>query len=157
MARPSFTVQYLIFCTSVEYPDARRPFRDSTLNGVDFVFGVPPNTEFPVEPEEFWLFARLYSTSDQTGDTRQLSIRCLWLDDLSGQGVEVWRRKLPAVTFRQPRAILDRAWAFRNVEGGIPFRFPGPGRYLFQLRYRIREWPRFRVVAQEYISIEVQP
>jgi hypothetical protein len=58
MARPSFKVHYLIFCTSVEYPNVQRPQRSSTLNGIDFVLEVPHGTEFPFVPDEFWLFAR---------------------------------------------------------------------------------------------------
>ena len=157
MARPSFVVQHLIFCTSVEYPDALRPQRQSTLNGVDFVFEVPPNAEPPVEPEEFWLYARFYSTSDLTGATQRLAVTCLWLDGPTGRPARIWSRDLGRVAFRRPRAVFDRAWAFRNVGNERTYRFPGFGRYEFRLWYRAPKTRARRVKAQEYISVEVKP
>jgi hypothetical protein len=115
MARPSFSVQHLIFCTSVSYPDVRRPQRNSTLDGVDFVLEVPPNTEFPFEPLEFWLYARIYSTSDDVGETPPLFVTCVWLDAPDGQEVEVWTHSLGRIAFRQPRVVLERGWPFRNL------------------------------------------
>lgn len=135
----------------------RRPLRDSTLNGVDYVFGVPPGTEFPFEPDEFWLYARFYSQSDVTGDSRPLSVTCAWLDDPNGQQVDVWTHQIGRVAFRRPRTVFDRAWAFRNTEGSRKFRFPGLGRYEFRLWHPSRKWPHERVKAHEYIKLEVQP
>jgi hypothetical protein len=157
MARPSFVVQHLIFCTSVEYPDALRPQRHSTLNGVDFVFEIPPGAEPPIEPDEFWLYARFYSTSDDTGDTPRLSISCLWLDGPAGRKVKVWTRPPGRITFRRARAVVDRAWVFRNTDSDKSFRFPGLGRYEFRLCHRARTWPNRRVKANEFISVEVHP
>lgn len=76
MTRPSFKVQHFVFCTAIDYRDRAQPHRNTILDGVDFVFGIPPGIEFPFDPEEFWLFARFYSTSDRTGDTKPLSITC---------------------------------------------------------------------------------
>jgi hypothetical protein len=157
MARPSFVVQHLIFCTSVEYPDVLRPLRQSTLNGVDFVFEVPPGTEPPVEPDEFWLYARFYSTSDRIGDTRPLTLTCLWLDGPTGRPARVWSRRIGRINFRRPRAVFDRAWTFRNIAGGGTYRFPGFGRYELRLWYRDPKTRGRRVKAQEFISVEVKP
>lgn len=157
MARPAFAVQHLIFCTSVGYADVRRPHRNSTLDGVDFVFAHPPNAELPIEPDEFWLYARLYSRSDQPGVTPPLSVTCLWLDAPDGAEVEVWTHALGAVPLRKPRGVIDRGWAFRNTEDAKPFRFPRLGRYVFRLWHPARTWPRVRVKAEEFISVEVQP
>jgi hypothetical protein len=141
----------------VEYPDVLRPQRQSTLNGVDFVYEVPPNAELPVAPDEFWLYARFYSTSDLTGATRPLTITCLWLDSPTGKPVRVWSRDLGRVVFRRPRAVFDRAWAFRNTEGEETYRFPGFGRYEFRLWYRAPKTHARRVKAREYVSVEVKP
>ena len=135
----------------------RRPQRNSTLDGVDFVFEVPPNAEFPIEPAEFWLYARLYSTSDDVGDTPPLSVTCVWLDDPSGLEVVAWTHTLGREPLRRPRAVVDRGWAFRNYEGGPSFRFPFAGRYVFRLWQATRKYPNVRVKAEEYISVEVTP
>ena len=158
MVRPSFRVQYLAYCASIEYLDPHRPYRNTILNGVDFVFGVPPGTEFPFDPEEFWLFARFYSTSDLTGDTRSMSIICYWLDSPTGEEeVEIWTRDIGPIAFRRPHGVIDRNWVFRNPEGETTYRFPGPGRYAFKLGYAVDKWSHWRVKAREYISVEVQP
>jgi hypothetical protein len=157
MAKPSFRVQHLVYCSSIEYVDPHRPYRNTILNGVDFVLGIPSGTEFPFDPEEFWLFARFYSNSDLTGRTWPLSIICNWLDSPTGEEeVEVWRRNLGPITFRRPGAVIDRNWVFRNPEGERTYRFPGPGRYAFKLGYDINKWPFWRAKASEYISVEVQ-
>ena len=157
MARPSFTVKHLIFCTEVHYPDVRRPQRNSTLDGVDYVFGVSPDTEFPFEPAEFWLYARLYSTSDGVGETPPLYVTCVWQDAPGGQEVEIWTHSLGRIALRQPGVVLERGWSFRNYEGGLSFRFPNPGRYAFQLWHPTRRYPRKRVKATEFIRVEVVP
>ena len=161
MARPSFRVQYLVYCTSIEYVDPHRPYRDTILNGVDYVFGAPPGTEFSFDPEEFWLFARFFSTSDQAGDSRPLSIVCYWLDsptELEGTEVEVWRRDIGPITFRRPFAVIDRNWVFRNpLEHDKTYRFPGPGRYVFKLEQATKKYPHWQMKAREFISIEVMP
>src|SRR5579872_354127 len=79
---------------------------NSTLNGVDFVFDVPPGTEFPFAPDEFWLFARFYSKSDRTGVLPPLSVTCVWLDSPNGQSTEVWTHDLPPVTFNKTHGLL---------------------------------------------------
>jgi hypothetical protein len=157
VARPSFVVQHLIFCTGVSYPDVRRPQRNSTLDGVDFVLQMPPNAEFPFEPAEFWLYARVYSTSDDVGDSAPLSVTCVWLDSPDGQEPEVWTHPLGRIAFHKPRATLDRGWAFRSVEGVSSFPFPGVGRYVFRLWTPTRKWPMKREKAEEFISLEVVP
>jgi hypothetical protein len=157
MARPSFTVQHLIFCTGVSYPDVRRPLRNNTLDGVDYVFEVPPDTEFPFEPAEFWLYARIYSTSDDIGDTPPLFVTCVWRDAPGGQETEAWTYSLGRIALRRPRVVLERGWPFRNYEGGMLIRFPGAGRYSFQLWHPTRRWPHKRVKATEYIYVEVVP
>lgn len=157
MARLSFVVQHLVFCTSVEYPNVSRPQRDSSLHGVDYVFGVPPSTEFPFEPEEFWLHARFFSLRDQPFDTRGLFVTCVWRNHPSGQETDIWTHALGPISFRRPQAVLDRGWAFRNTESDRKFRFPGAGAYEFRLWHRTRKWPHERVKAHEYIKLEVQP
>lgn len=156
MARVSFSIQHLVFCTSVEYPDVRRPYRDNILNGVDFYVPVPPGTEFPFEPSEFWLYVRLYSLADSPGDTRALVVTCSWLDAPDGNPVEVWRRDIGPVRFHHPRAVVDRAWAFRNYGDEARYAFPFPGRYGFRLWHRTRKWPFERTLRQEYVRVEVK-
>jgi hypothetical protein len=158
MARLSFKVQYLVYCASIEYIDPHRPYRNTILNGVDYVLGIPTGSEFPFDPDEFWLFARFYSTSDLTGDTRPLSLNCYWLDSPTGEGeIEIWTRNLGPITFRRASAVIDRNWVFRNPEGEKSYRFPGPGRYAFKIGYAINKWPHWRVKGHEYITVEVQP
>ena len=154
MARPSFHVHYLIFCTSVEYPDVHRPQRNSTLNGVDFVLEVPPGTEFPFVPDEFWLFARLYSRSDRTGILPPLSVTCVWLDSPNGHATDIWTHDLPRISFNKTHAVIDRGWVFRNTETENKFLFPGLGRYEFRLWHSMTRWPNMRVKAREYILLE---
>ncbi len=153
MAR-AFVAQYLIFCETVEYLDPNRPHRDSTLNRVDYVLTAPPNTEFPFEPSEFWLFARFYWLRDRAGSTPPLTVSCVWLDSPSGNDPEVWRRRLGPVRFHQANQVSDRAWAFRNAPDFAPYRFPGIGRYEFRLWHPGRGSGR-RVRASEFIRVEV--
>lgn len=154
MAR-SFYVHHLICCESVEYLDPTRPYRDSILNRVDYSLRAPPNTEFPFEPAEFWLFARFYWLRDLPGRTPPLMVRCMWRDHPSGAEVEVWRRNIGRVGFRGSDDVIDRSWAFRNFEDTAPYRFPGIGRYEFRLCCLIRKWPWQRVVGSEHIRVEV--
>jgi hypothetical protein len=149
-----FAVHYLVFCERVEYLDPHRPHRDSTLNGVDFALRVPPGTEFPFEPPEFWLFARFYWMRDVPGATQPLIVSCVWLDPPVGDEVEVWQRGLGRVSFHQPYGVSDRAWVFRNAPDAPQFRFPGVGRYEFRLWHALRGWNRQRVVRREYIRVE---
>ena len=157
MARPSFSVKHLIFCTGVSYPDVRRPQRNSTLDGVDYVFEVPPDAECPIEPTVFWLYARLYSTSDEVGETPPLYVTCAWQDAPDEREVEVWTYSLGRISLRRPRVVLERGWSFRNSEDAVSFQFPRLGRYVFRLWHSIRRWPRKRVKATEFIRVEVVP
>lgn len=158
MARP-FVVQHFVFCELIDYRNRARPHRNTILDGVDFVFGAPAGTEFPFDPDEFWLFARFYSTSDQTGDTRPLSVVCYWLDSPTGEEeVELWTRHLGPITFRTAYAAIDRTWVFRNPQDGEKtYRFLGPGRYVFRLGHATKKYPNWRVKATEYIQVEAQP
>jgi hypothetical protein len=139
MGRPSFHVQYLVYCTSIDYLDRNRPHRNSILSGVDFSFQAAPNTEFPFEPEEFWLFARFYSLRDGAGSTPSLTVTCVWLDSPGGQEVEVWHRVLGPVRFLQPFEVLDRSWTFRNFADDVRYPFLGVGRYEFRLWHSTRK------------------
>lgn len=155
MARPSFVVQHFVYCPSVEYQDPHRPHRNTILSGVDYIFAVPPGTEFPFEPEEFWLFARFFRTSDAAGQTRPLWIACFWLDSPTGEEeAEVWARNVGPVVLHHP--VCDRSWVFRNPSGGTRSSFPGPGRYMFKLMHETSKYPNWRVRAREYVRVEVQ-
>ncbi|WP_439621052.1 hypothetical protein [Gemmata sp.] len=149
-----FAVQYLVFCTSVEHPDVRRPQRNSTLSGVDYVFEVPPGTEFPFEPDEFWLYARIYWLRDRPGSTPPLTISCVWLDAPGGKEVEIWQRPVGVVQFTRPGDVRSRAWVFRNTPGDAQYPFPGLGRYVFRLWHPTR-WSGERTRSREYIRIGV--
>jgi hypothetical protein len=154
MARP-FVVHYLIFCDTVEYLDPNRPHRDSTLNRVDYVLPAPPNTEFPFEPPEFWLFARFYWLRNRPGSTAPLTVSCVWHDSPTGDEVEAWQRHIGRVRFLRPNDVIDRAWAFRNHPDAAPYRFPGIGRYEFRLWYPHQQGLGRRVVSSEHIRVEI--
>jgi hypothetical protein len=155
-----FLVQHFVFCEAIDYRDRSRPHRNTILDGVDYVFGIPPGTEFPFDPEEFWLFARLYLIKGRAGGdsplrTPPLWIVCCWIDPQTDEEIEAWTRELPEpVTFR--RSVADRSWAFRNPEGEKTYRFPHAGLYVFKLGYWVNRGTDFRVKAREYISLEVQ-
>jgi hypothetical protein len=131
--------------------------RNSTLNGVDFIFAVPPNTEIPFVPNEFWLYARFYSLSDVIGNTPPLKVSCVWHDSPTGKKAKVWMRNLGSVRFSQPHQVMDRAWVFRNSGDEVQYDFPGLGRYEFRLWHTMKKWPGRKVKAREYMKVEVQP
>ncbi|MBY0460608.1 MAG: hypothetical protein K2V38_25100 [Gemmataceae bacterium] len=150
-----FVVQHFVFCDRIDYRDRTRPHQNSILDGVDYAFAIPAGTEFPFEPEEFWLFARFLRTSDDEGETRPLWVVCYWLDSPTGdEEVEVWARNIGPVMLRRP--VGDRPWVFRNSAGEKTYRFPGPGRYVFKLMHEIDKYPNWRVRAREYIRVEVR-
>lgn len=150
-----FVVQHFVFCDRLDYRDRTQPHWNSILDGVDYAFVVPAGTEFPFEPEEFWLFARFIRTSDDAGETRPLWIACHWLDSPSGEEeVEVWAREVGPVTLRRP--VSDRPWVLRNTADEKAYCFPGPGRYVFKLMHEISKYPHRRVRAREYIRVEVR-
>jgi hypothetical protein len=112
------------------------------------VYRIAPDTEFPFEFEEFWLYARFFLLNGTTG-TRVMWIETVWLDHPRGDQV-VASLPLATVRFSAHRAAQNVAWVFR------PLRMPGLGRYEFRLMCRTRSWggTAERVVAREYILIE---
>jgi hypothetical protein len=158
MVRSQFVVQHFVFCASIDYRDRTRPNRNTILDGVDYVFGAPPGTEFPFEPDEFWLYARLYSTTDDIGECRPLTVTCSWLDSPGSEDpVEIWQRAIGPLRFVRPHGVIDRSWVFRNTESEATYRFPAAGRYEFALWHSTKKFPNRRVVAREFVRIEAQP
>ena len=72
MARPRFHVQHFVACLNAVWQGPAGPRTHRDLEGVGFIYAVPPGTEAPEFPE-LWLYSRLYLTNGVVG-TRRLSI-----------------------------------------------------------------------------------
>jgi hypothetical protein len=153
MARPKIVVQHFLVCRAVAWDGPAGPHTPRTLEGVSYVFGVPPGTEFPFESEELWLFARLFNENDVAGD-RRLFVDMIWMDSPGGART-LLTHDLGRIPFRPGRPVVDHAWSLRQLA------FPGPGQYELRLWHRVRwRWAATRtarVVAREYFRIEYQP
>jgi hypothetical protein len=151
VAGPKFFVQHFVACLNAPWEGLPGPETPHTLETVAYVYGVPPDAEFPVWFAELWVYARLFSTS-AAGGTRDFSVQMIWRDAPGGAWV-VRTDILVPVTFRPNRGVVNRAWVIRPVE------FPGPGVYEFRLLCHISHWSgsKRRRVASEFIRIEHRP
>lgn len=154
MSRPEVVVQHFLFCTGVSFADRARPNRAFTLEGIDYRFHPPRDTEFPLEFDEFWFYVRLFAQTGAVGYTRPFTVRCVWIDG-SGDAKMVWWRRIGRVRLPNPWSVADRAFAIRPHPELPPALFPGYGRYEFQLFQRIAG--RRRVLARDFINVEAVP
>jgi len=106
-----------------------------------------PDTEFPFERDEFWLYARIFSIGEETADidfqiriVHHLQERTLW---------RVGIVKVSPVRLSPLTPVTNVAWAIR------PMIFPFPGLYEFQLCEPRQDWSKQkRIVAREHVRIE---
>lgn len=151
MARPKFHVQHFIACLNAAWDGAPGPQTLRTLERVGYWYSVPPDTEFPFENLEFWVYARFYLVGSING-FRTFSLDVYWHD--APEGVRrIGGRSLGSVRFSDRHPVISSAWPVR------PLIFPGTGRYEFQLLVELnRPWGReSRPVRSEFIRIERQP
>ncbi|HJZ54365.1 MAG TPA: hypothetical protein VKE74_05380 [Gemmataceae bacterium] len=127
------------------------PNTPRTLETVHYIYGIPPDAEFPFTFEEFWLYARLFRTNQAEGE-REFSVRGVWLD-APNRPRTVIRRLLGQVRFTNAHPVQNIAWVLR------PLKVPGLGQYEFRLRCRSRTSGQDveRIVAREFIRIERTP
>jgi hypothetical protein len=151
MARPKFHVQHFMACLNAPWEGLPGPDTPHTLETVAYVYGIPPDAEFPIRFAELWLYARLFLTNGVSG-TRDFSVQMVWRDSPSGARL-VRTDILTPVTFRPNRPVVNRAWVIRPID------FPGPGGYEFRLLTSIRQWSgsSHRRIASEFIRIERRP
>jgi len=71
MARPKFVVQHFLACLNTRWEGLPPPLPPMTLEGVSYIYRVPPGTESP-EFEEFWLYSRLFLTNGVDGTQKFL-------------------------------------------------------------------------------------
>lgn len=143
MARPKFAVQHFLACLSVRWEGLPPPQPPITLEGVSYIYRVPPGTESP-EFEEFWLYARLFLTNGVDG-TRKFTI------DVAGPDKRVFLRKqVGTIRFSAANPVLNFAWPIR------PIQFVTLGEYELRLlcEERTRRGAKNKLVATEYIRIE---
>jgi hypothetical protein len=119
------------------------------LEGVGFIYGVPPGTEAPEFPE-LWLYSRLYLTNGVVGN-RRFSVEVARTSE-SNDAPPYAIYEFDPVAFRSPGAVLNVAWPLR------PIQFPALGDYEIRLVCEFRTWAgtESRVVAREYVRIEYQ-
>jgi hypothetical protein len=143
-----FAVQHLVACLSAPWEGIPGPNTLRTLEGVGYTYRIPPDTEFPFEELEFWVYARFYRLGSFAG-SRRFSLEVYW-HDTAGQVVPVGGRSLGAVRFSSRHAVVSAAWPVR------PLVFPGEGMYEFRLLIdRRRPWGiDRRPLRSEFVYIE---
>jgi hypothetical protein len=147
MARPKFYVKHFIACQNAAWDGVAGPDTSRTLEGVNYQYRVPPDTEFPFEMPELWLYARFLRTNQAAGE-REVTAELWWHD--SPTGVVLLTAQPPvAIRFSTARSAVHQTWAFR------PLALPGEGLYEFRLMCPSRRpWePQPRRLASEYIRI----
>jgi hypothetical protein len=147
MARPKFYAKHFVACQNAGWDGPAGPDTARTLEGVNFLWDVPSDTEFPFEMAEFWLYARLVRTGPTVGE-RELKLELWWHDSPDGL-IRLAARPLGPVRFTTERPVVNRAWVMR------PLQFPGEGLFEFRLlTNRRRSWvTHVRQVANEYIRL----
>lgn len=151
MARPKFYVKHFIACLNAAWDGPAGPDTSRTLEGVNYLLRVPPDTEFPFEQPELWLYARFIRTNDVAG-VCDFSVELWWHD--SPNGLELLStQSVGSVRFPVDRSVVHRAWAFR------PLTLPGEGVFEFRLiRPSRRSWdPRPRRLANEFLRVRKSP
>jgi hypothetical protein len=148
MARPKFSVQHFIACLNAPWEGIPGPNTLRTLEGVGYTYRIPPDTEFPFEELEFWVYARFYRLGSFSG-ARQFSLDVFW-HDVSGRVVPVGGRSLGAVRFSDQQAVVSAAWPVR------PLVFPSEGMYEFRLLVeRQRPWGVEQLpLRSEFVYVE---
>jgi hypothetical protein len=142
MARPKFSVHHFLACLNIRWEGVPPPLPPITLEGVSYIYRVPPGTESP-EFEEFWLYARLFLTNGVDG-SRKFSIEVVG----PNQRVVV-SQPVGEVRFSIARPVVNVSWPIR------PIQFVVQGQYEFRLLCEEQTWrgPRNKLVATEYIRI----
>ncbi|WP_439626307.1 hypothetical protein [Gemmata sp.] len=150
-ARPKFHVQHFVACLNAAWEGAPSPRTLRTLEGVGHAYLIPPDTEFPFEEIEFWVYARFYRIGSGSG-LRNFALETLWHDAPSGVR-SVGSRSLGSVRFNDRSRVVSAAWPVR------PLVFPGTGTYEFQLQVElVRSWGVERkALRSEFVGIERQP
>jgi hypothetical protein len=136
MAKLRVHIQHFIACPDIVVVRAA-PDNPYTLRDVSYHYDIPPDREWPIRLEELWLYVRFYNGRG----ARDFAVDVAWLDSPSGiQEVCCF----DPVTVRFPAdPVHSRAWRVSAV------RYPGPGRYRFQLRRS----GSTQVLAEEYINL----
>jgi hypothetical protein len=149
MARPKFSVQHFVACLNTAWEGLPGPDTLRTLEGVGYVYRLPPDTEFPFEFDELWLYTRFFLLNSVAG-TRTMWIEAVWLDHPTGAQVIATGPSVQ-VRFSATRNVQNVAMVLR------PLRMPGSGRYEFRLMCQTRSWggATGRLVSREYIRIEL--
>lgn len=149
MARVKFSVQHFVACLNAGWDGMPGPKTSRTLERVGYLYIVAPNTEFPCQEFEFWLYARFYRVGELNGTTGKLSIKVYWHDAPEGLRY-LDERDLGSVRFSDRQPVVNTAWPLQG------FLFPGQGLYEFQLTLeRNRPWGNEdRLIRQEFIRIE---
>jgi hypothetical protein len=147
MARPDIRVQHFIGCLNSPWEGVAGPNTPRTLEGVALYYNVPPDAEPMFEYPEFWLYARLFRMTNQSGK-REFSLRVLWNEAPTGPRT-IMMERLGKIRFGNFHPHVNAGWALR------PMIFPGLGQYEFRLRIREQDvlGSRWRIVAREYIWI----
>jgi hypothetical protein len=139
-------VKHLLACTNASWEGLPGPNTARTLEGVNYLYRVPSDAEFP--ELDLWLYARFYLTNGIDG-VRDFSVEVHWLD-APGEALWVVTRHLGNVRFRAASPVTNVAWSVPNL------RFPGRGRFEFRLICEFRTWRGNidRSVGSETIRIE---
>lgn len=150
MAKPKFHVQHFVACLNAAWDGLPGPVTSRTLERVGYLYLIPPDTEFPFEELEFWVYARFYRVGTHNG-FRRFALETLW-HDAPGGVRSVGSRSLGSVRFHDRHPIVSAAWPVR------PLVFPGSGVYEFQLQVELRRtWGVERhALRSEFVRIEKQ-
>lgn len=148
MARPKVHVQHFVACLNAAWDGPVGPRTLRTLERVGYWYTVPPDTEFPVEELEFWVYARFYREGSVNG-SRRFSLEVFW-HDAAGGPARIGGRALGPVRFSDRHPVVSVAWPVR------PLVFPGAGLYEFQLYVeRNRRWgSENRLLRSEFVCIQ---
>jgi hypothetical protein len=147
MAKPKFSVQHFVACLNAAWDGSAGPQTSRTLERVGYWYTIPPDTEFPFEGLEFWVYARFYRVGTVNG-SRTFSLQVYW-HDAPGGVTRIGGRSLGAVRFSDRYPVVSAAWPVRPVV------YPGVGLYEFQLLVELnRVWGQeSRVLCSEYVRI----
>ncbi len=142
-----FRVHHFLACESVSWQGPAGVRSSRTLEGVNFRYDVPPDTEFPFQQDEFWLYARIFLIGEED---RDIEFRIRIVHHLREQTLrKVGIVQVSPVRLTVQRPVANVAWAIR------PAIFPAPGLFEFQLCELRVDWQRRkRIVAREYVRIE---
>jgi hypothetical protein len=123
------------------------PHPTSDLLGVDYVYEVPPDTEFPRALARVDLFTRFYLWSAQPCE---FFVRVWWLDAPRKRSGRLAGEYGPFfVNFDPSAGVLDHVFRLVNV------RLPGTGRYAVRLvRYRGKWAAKPKIYAQTHFNVE---